>query len=77
LSGNGTALVTSIGRYRCWAMAAGELRILLDLPEELAIVCFEHVDDLLDAANLCLALPRLGLAAKRSLDVYKDPPAPT
>ena len=54
-------------------MSARRLRLLTDLPEDLALFCLEHVQDVRDRASVCLALPRFGLTAMRTLDAYRGP----
>lgn len=46
-------------------------RFLLDMPTDIALLCLGHVLDVRDRASVCLALPALGLAAMRELELYK------
>ena len=44
-----------------------------DMPDELHMLIFEHVDEWRDRAAMCVAMPRSGIAAIQSIAAYKDP----
>ena len=46
---------------------------LSDMPDELHMLVFEHVNTWRDRAALCCAMPRSGIAAIQTITAYKDP----